>query len=70
MTALRKFTRFDCLLEYVPRKRLLFITYLRGARLIHRCCIRGLTKKIAAQFISSFGEPQAYDIFKISMPII
>ena len=70
MTTLRRFTRFDCLMEYFPRKRLLFITYLRGAKLIYRCCVRGLSKRIASQFISSFGEPQADDIFKISMPII
>lgn len=70
MNSMIKLKRFDCLLEYTPRKRLLFITYLRGAKMIHRCCVRGLGTKMARRFIATFGERQAEDIFKLSIPII
>lgn len=70
MTASKRFGKFDCLLEYVPKKRILIITYLKGARLMHRCCIRGLERKIASQFISTFGLSQAEEILKLSIPTI
>lgn len=70
MTASKKFGRFHCILEYTPKRRLLFITYLKGSKLIHRCCIRGFERRIANQFISTFGLPQAEEILKFSIPII
>lgn len=70
MTARFSFTNFDCVLEYAARKRVLFISYLKGSTLIHRCCLRVTSKTLATGFITGFGEALAIEIFKTSTPII
>lgn len=70
MTTRYSFSRFDCVLEYASRKRVLFISYLKGSTLIHRCCLRVTSKALAIGFISGFGEAMAIEIFKTPTPIL
>lgn len=70
MTRRLSFPGFDCVLEYASRKKVIFISYLKGSTLIHRCCLRVTSKALATGFINGFGEALAIEIFKTSTPII
>ena len=58
-TLTRRFETFDCVLEYVPRKKVVVIRYVRTGRTFFTSCVRMATRQIFTRMAGTLTEREA-----------
>lgn len=55
----RRFETFECTMEYVPRKRVVIIRYVRAGKTFFTSCVRMATKEVFRRIGGTLTEREA-----------